>query len=174
MTHLLVLAQAAGQPRSFINHVDNYWLVLILKAAMVLVFFLVAPLAVGYMEHKVLAHMQARLGPMEAGRFHGWAQLIADGIKFVQKEDVIPSAADSWVFTLAPGIVMIPYILILVVVPFGRTIFAENLDIGIFYAIAITSVSIVGVLMAGWASANKFSLIGALRGASQLIAYELP
>ena len=116
MIHLLVLAQAAGQPRSFINHIDNYWLVLILKAAMVIVFFLVAPLAVGYMEHKVLAHMQARLGPMEAGRFHGWAQLIADGVKFVQKEDVIPAAADSWVFTLAPGIVMIPYILIFAVI----------------------------------------------------------
>jgi NADH-quinone oxidoreductase subunit H len=174
VSHLLVLAQASGQPRSFVNHIDNFWLVLILKAAMVLVFFLVAPLAVGYMEHKVLAHMQARLGPMEAGRFHGWAQLVADGVKFVQKEDIIPAAADAWVFTLAPAIVMVPYIAILIVVPFGRTIFAEDLDIGIFYAIAITSVSIIGVLMAGWASANKFSLIGALRGAAQLIAYELP
>jgi NADH-quinone oxidoreductase subunit H len=136
--------------------------------------FLVLPLIVGQTEHKVMAHMQSRLGPMYAGGFHGWAQLIADGVKFVQKEDIIPTAADSWVFTLAPAVVMVPYIALLIVVPFGKTIWAENLDIGIFYTLAITSVSIIGVLMAGWASANKFSLIGALRGAAQLIAYELP
>ncbi|HEX9124228.1 MAG TPA: NADH-quinone oxidoreductase subunit NuoH [Actinomycetota bacterium] len=147
---------------------------LIVKAAVVLVFFLVAPLVVGYAEHKVLAHMQARLGPMYAGRFHGWAQLVADGVKFVQKEDVIPGAADPWVFSLAPAVALIPYIAIFVVVPFSNTIFAENLDIGIFFVLAIGSVNVIGVLMAGWASANKFSLIGALRAAAQLIAYELP
>jgi NADH-quinone oxidoreductase subunit H len=121
-----------------------------------------------------MAHMQGRLGPMYAGAFHGWAQLIADGVKFIQKEDVIPRAADSWVFTLAPAVVMVPYIAIFLVVPFGRTIWAENLDVGIFYVLAITAVSVIGILMAGWASANKFSLIGALRAAAQLIAYELP
>lgn len=153
---------------------SNFWLMLIVKAAVVLVFFLVAPLVVGYAEHKVLAHMQARLGPMYAGRFHGWAQLVADGVKFVQKEDVIPGAADPWVFSLAPAVALIPYIAIFVVVPFSNTIFAENLDIGIFFVLAIGSVNVIGVLMAGWASANKFSLIGALRAAAQLIAYELP
>src|SRR5437773_2001188 len=101
-------------------------------------------------------------------------QPIADGIKLLQKEDVIPAAADRWVFGLAPGVVLIPYIALFIVIPFGRTIFAENLDVGIFYALAITAVSVIGVLMAGWASANKFSLIGALRAAAQLIAYELP
>jgi NADH-quinone oxidoreductase subunit H len=162
-------------PRSFVNGwFNNLWVVLLIKAAFILVFFLSAPMVVGYMEHKVLAHMQHRLGPMYAGRFHGWAQLIADGVKFIQKEDVIPRAADSWVFTLAPAVVMVPYIAIFLVVPFGRTIWAENLDIGIFYVLAITAVSVIGILMAGWASANKFSLIGALRAAAQLIAYELP
>ena len=171
MSHVLLL----GLSRSFVNYwFNNFWVVLLIKAALVLIFFLTAPLVVGYMEHKVLAHMQHRLGPMEAGRFHGWAQLIADGVKFIQKEDIIQAAADPWVFTLAPAIVMVPYIAIFLVVPFGRTIWAENLDIGIFFVLAITSVSIIGVLMAGWASANKFSLIGALRGAAQLIAYELP
>jgi len=140
----------------------------------VLVFFLVVPLVVGYMEHKVLAHAQSRLGPMYAGRFHGWAQLVADGVKFVQKEDVIPRAADSWVFSLAPGVAMIPYIAIIVVIPFSDRIFALNLDVGIFFVMAMGSVSVIGVLMAGWASANKFSLMGALRAAAQLIAYELP
>jgi NADH-quinone oxidoreductase subunit H len=154
--------------------IANYWLVIVAKAAVVLAFFLVAPLLVGYMEHKVLAHMQARLGPMYAGRFHGWAQLVADGIKFVQKEDVIPAAADPWVFSLAPGVVMVPYIVLFVVVPFSDQLFALNLDVGIFFVMAMSSVSVIGVLMAGWSSANKFSLMGALRAAGQLMAYELP
>jgi NADH-quinone oxidoreductase subunit H len=131
-------------------------------------------MVVGYAEHKILAHMQHRLGPMEAGRFHGWAQLIADGIKFIQKEDIIPRAADRWVFTLAPAVFVLPAILTLVVIPLGDNIWAENLDVGLFFVMAISGVSVIGVLMAGWASANKFSLIGALRAAAQLIAYELP
>ncbi len=164
---------AAGE--SFINHWFNeFWVVLLLKVVFIMGVALTAPLAIGYMEHKVLAHMQHRLGPMEAGRFHGWAQLIADGVKFVQKEDVVPTAADSWVFSLAPAVVLVPYIAIFVVIPFSASILAENLDIGIFFVLAITAVSVIGVLMAGWASANKFSLIGALRAAAQLIAYELP
>ncbi|HXF36848.1 MAG TPA: NADH-quinone oxidoreductase subunit NuoH [Actinomycetota bacterium] len=166
------MAQAG--PSIFEQLTGNVWAVLVLKAAVVLGFFLVAPLGVGYAEHKVLAHMQARLGPMEAGRFHGWAQLIADGVKFVQKEDVVPRAADRWVFSLAPAVVLVPYIATVVVIPFSGSIYAEDLDLGIFFVMAMSSVSVIGVLMAGWASANKFSLIGALRAAAQLIAYELP
>ena len=153
---------------------ENPWVVLLIKVAAVMGFFLVAPLGIGYVEHKVLAHMQHRLGPMEAGRFHGWAQLIADGVKFIQKEDVIPRAADRWVFSLAPAVVLVPTILVIVVIPFGPDIVAENLDVGIFFVMAISAVSVIGILMAGWSSANKFSLIGAIRGAAQLIAYELP
>ena len=153
---------------------QNFWVVLLLKTIAVMGFFLVVPLGVGYVEHKGLAHMQARLGPMEAGRFHGWAQLVADGVKFIQKEDVIPAAADRHVFSLAPAVAMIPYIAILVVLPISDSWFAENLDVGIFFVLAMSSVSVIGVMMAGWSSANKFSLIGALRAAAQLIAYELP
>ncbi|MGQ0669463.1 MAG: NADH-quinone oxidoreductase subunit NuoH [Actinomycetota bacterium] len=153
---------------------DNFWVILLIKAGVVLIFFLTAPMVVGYAEHKVLAHMQARLGPMEAGVFHGWAQLIADGVKFIQKEDVVPRAADHWVFSLAPAVAMVPYVVIFVVIPFSSRVFALNLDVGIFFVLAMSSVSVIGVLMAGWASANKFSLIGALRAAAQLIAYELP
>jgi NADH-quinone oxidoreductase subunit H len=160
---------------SFVDQIfSNIWVVLLLKVGLVMGFFLVAPLGVGYAEHKVLAHMQHRLGPMEAGRFHGWAQLIADGVKFVQKEDVIPRAADRWVFSLAPAVVLVPTILVIVVIPFGPDIWALDLDVGIFFVMAISAVSVIGVLMAGWASANKFSLIGAVRAAAQLIAYELP
>ncbi|HUF58876.1 MAG TPA: NADH-quinone oxidoreductase subunit NuoH [Actinomycetota bacterium] len=149
-------------------------MVLLLKTIAVMGFFLVVPLGIGYIEHKGLAHMQARLGPMEAGRFHGWAQLVADGVKFIQKEDIVPAAADRHVFSLAPAVAMIPYIAILVVLPLGDTVFAENLDVGIFFVLAMSSVSVIGIMMAGWSSANKFSLIGAIRAAAQLIAYELP
>jgi NADH-quinone oxidoreductase subunit H len=153
---------------------ENPWIILVIKVGLVLGFFLTAPMVVGYAEHKVLAHMQHRLGPMEAGRFHGWAQLIADGVKFIQKEDIVPRAADRWVFSLAPAVVVVPVIVTLVVLPFGKDIVAENLDVGLFFVLAISAVGVIGVLMAGWASANKFSLIGALRAAAQLIAYELP
>jgi NADH-quinone oxidoreductase subunit H len=95
-------------------------------------------------------------------------------VKFIQKEDIIPAAADPWVFTMAPGVVLVPYIVTMVVIPFSPEIFALNLDVGIFFVLAISSIGVIGTLMAGWASANKFSLIGALRGAAQLIAYELP
>jgi NADH-quinone oxidoreductase subunit H len=168
----VILAEAGVSV--FSSLFSNFWVVLLLKTIAVMGFFLVVPLGVGYVEHKGLAHMQARLGPMEAGRFHGWAQLIADGVKFIQKEDVIPAAADRTVFSLAPAVAMIPYIAILVVLPLSDSVFAENLDVGIFFVLAMSSVSVIGVLMAGWASANKFSLIGALRAAAQLIAYELP
>jgi NADH-quinone oxidoreductase subunit H len=168
----VILAQAGVS--IFEQMFSNFWIVLLLKTVAVMGFFLVVPLGIGYVEHKGLAHMQARLGPMEAGRFHGWAQLVADGVKFIQKEDVIPAAADRNVFSLAPAVAMIPYIAILVVLPLSDSWFAENLDIGIFFVLAMSSVSVIGVLMAGWSSANKFSLIGALRAAAQLIAYELP
>ncbi|GIU97319.1 MAG: NADH-quinone oxidoreductase subunit H [Actinomycetota bacterium] len=153
---------------------SSFWLALAVKTAGVLGFFLVVPLVVGYLEHKVLAHMQARLGPMEAGGFHGWAQLVADGVKFVQKEDVVPAAADRIVFSLAPAVALIPYIVVLVVLPLDRNLYALDLDVGIFFVMAVAGIGVIGTLMAGWASANKYSLMGALRAAAQLIAYELP
>jgi NADH-quinone oxidoreductase subunit H len=152
---------------------DNIWLSLLLKLALIVVFFLTAPLVVGYIEHKGLAHMQSRLGPMEAA-FHGIGQLPADGIKFIQKEDIIPANADKWVFSMAPGVALIPALVVLAVVPLGPGVFAENLDIGIFFALAVSSISVIGILMAAWSSANKYSLMGGIRAAAQLIAYELP
>lgn len=152
---------------------DSFWLSAGLKIVVILGLFLTLPLVVGYMEHKAMAHQQARLGPMEAG-FHGTLQLVADGIKFVQKEDIIPAAADKWVFAVAPGVALVPAILVFLVLPLAPSFWAEDLELGLFYALAISSVSVLGILMGGWASANKFSLIGGLRAAAQLIAYELP
>src|SRR5690606_41478223 len=144
------------------------WLALAGRVAAVRAAFLVLPLLVGQTEHKVMAHMQGRLGPMYAGAFHGWAQLIADGIKFVQKEDMTPRGADRPVFQLAPAVALLPYLLVLLVVPLGPGgLVGQHLDIGLFLVLAVISVPIVGVLMAAWSSANEFSLPGGLRGAAQ-------
>jgi len=145
-----------------------------LRLAIVLVAFLTLPLLVGQAEHKIMAHMQARVGPMYAGAFHGWAQLVADGVKFAQKEDVVPAAADPWVFRLAPAVALIPYLVAMVAIPVGPGLVGQSLDLGLFFVLAVLSVGVLGQLMAGWASANKFSLLGGLRTASQLMAYELP
>jgi NADH-quinone oxidoreductase subunit H len=137
--------------------------------------FLVLPLIVGQAEHKVMAHMQGRLGPMYAGAFHGWAQLIADGVKFVQKEDVSPRGADKRVFQLAPLVALFPYLLVLLAIPLGPGgLVGQPLDIGLFFVLAVLGVGVVAVLMSAWASANKYSLLGGLRGAAQLLGYELP
>ena len=141
----------------------------------VLVVFLLFPLVVGQTEHKVMAHMQGRVGPMYAGGFHGWAQLVADGVKFVQKEDVVPAGADRRVFQLAPAVALLPYLVVLVAIPFAPDGgVGEALDAGIFFVLAVMGVGVLGSLMGGWASANKYSLLGGLRTAAQLLAYELP
>jgi NADH-quinone oxidoreductase subunit H len=152
----------------------NFWVLLVLKTVVVLGVFLVFPLLVGYMEHKVMAHMQARVGPMEAGRFHGVLQLVADGIKFVQKELIVPKAADRLVFTLAPAVALIPGILVFGFIPYGPDLVPIHSDVGLFVVLALSSVSVIGVLMAAWSSANKYALMGGVRAAAQLIAYELP
>lgn len=146
----------------------------VLRAVAVLAAFLVLPLLVGQTEHKLMAHMQGRLGPMYAGGFHGWAQLVADAVKFVQKEDITPARADRWVFRLAPFVALIPYLMAMAAIPFGPGIVGADLDAGLLYVLAVTGVGVIGTLMGGWASANKYSLLGAMRGAAQLVSYELP
>ena len=151
------------------------WLDVLVRAVAVLAAFLVLPLVVGQTEHKVMAHMQGRLGPMYAGGFHGWAQLVADGVKFAQKEDVVPAGADRRIFQLAPVVALLPYLLVLIAIPVGpHGLVGTVIDAGLFFVLAVMGVGVLGSLMAGWASANKFSLLGGLRTAAQLMAYELP
>jgi NADH-quinone oxidoreductase subunit H len=145
-----------------------------LRCAAVLAAFLLLPLLVGQTEHKAMAHMQSRVGPMYAGRFHGWAQLVADGVKFVQKESVAPAAADRTVFAIAPAVALVPYLVAMIAIPLGPGLVGQDLDIGLFFVLAITSVGVLGTLMGGWASANKYSLLGGMRVAVQLMSYELP
>jgi len=122
---------------------------------------------------KMMSFMQSRLGPMEAGPY-GSLQLVAEVGKWLQKEDIQPTNADKSVFKMAPIIVLMSTFLLVVVVPFGPDAWFTNLETGIFYALAVSSISVLGILMAGWSSANKYSLLGGLRAAGQLIAYELP
>lgn len=153
----------------------HWWLEVVLRLVVILGFFLLVPLVVGQMEHKAMAHMQGRLGPMEAGGFHGWAQLVADGVKFAQKESVVPADADRTIFQIAPAVALIPYLVALVVVPIGPgTQVGVALDLGLFFVLAVMGVGVLGTLMGGWASANKYSLLGGIRTAAQLMAYELP
>jgi NADH-quinone oxidoreductase subunit H len=152
-----------------------YWELTIIKTVVVLAVIPAGALIFGYVFLlKIMAHMQSRMGPMESGGFHGWFQLIGDAIKFVQKEDIIPAEADQRVFALAPLVVLMSTFLLYVVIPAGPRLVVQNLDVGIFYALGVSSLGVIGVLMAGWASANKYSLLGSLRAAGQLIAYELP
>jgi NADH-quinone oxidoreductase subunit H len=122
---------------------------------------------------KMMSFMQSRLGPMEAGPY-GSLQLVAEVGKWMQKEDIAPASADKAVFKLAPTVVLLSTFLLIVVVPFGPDAFFTNFDSGVFYFLAVGSISVLGILMAGWSSANKYSLLGGLRAAGQLIAYELP
>ncbi|HET7326715.1 MAG TPA: NADH-quinone oxidoreductase subunit NuoH [Nocardioidaceae bacterium] len=150
------------------------WVETVVRVLVVLGAFLVLPLLVGQTEHKVMAHMQSRVGPMHAGGFHGWAQLVADGVKFAQKEDIVPAAADRTVFKLAPALALLPYLVAFVAIPIGPGLVGGELDLGLFFVLAVMGVGVLGSLMAGWASANKYSLLGGLRVAAQLLSYELP
>ena len=151
-----------------------YWQQTVLRTVGVLLAVLLpAGAFVNLFLFKMVSFMQNRLGPMEAGP-HGQLQLLAEVGKFIQKEDIVPDRADARLFKLAPYLVVATVLLVYAAVPFGPDAWFTNFDVGIFYALAVSSVSVIGVLIAGWASANKYSLLGALRAAGQLIAYELP
>lgn len=153
---------------------SNFWVALTGKILLVALLIPLIGMAIGFAEMKLSAKMQSRVGPYFAGGKWGWAQLIADGVKFFQKEDLVPANADRPVFKMAPVVVLIGTVALFVVIPFGPGLIFRDLSVGIFYALAISSLSTVGVLMAGWSSGNKYSLMGGLRAAGQLIAYELP
>jgi NADH-quinone oxidoreductase subunit H len=126
-----------------------------------------------YAERKVLARFQQRLGPTRTGPM-GLLQSVADALKLISKEDVRPTNADPWVFELAPFLVFVPTFLGFVAVPFAIAWQVRELDLGLFYILAVSSVNIVGWVMAGWASDNRYAVMGALRAVAQSISYELP
>jgi NADH-quinone oxidoreductase subunit H len=126
-----------------------------------------------WLERKVSAHMQCRLGPMEVG-WHGVLQTVADGVKLTVKEDIIPRLADRPLFVLAPIIVFAGVFVRFVPLPFGEHLVASDLNIGLFFIAAVGSVEVLGVIMAGWSSNNKWSLFGTMRTATQMVSYEIP
>jgi NADH-quinone oxidoreductase subunit H len=151
-----------------------YWQESVLRCIGVLVAVLLPAGAFVYVFlFKIVSFMQSRLGPNEAGPY-GSLQLLAEVGKFIQKEDIVPAKADKPLFKAAPYLVVGSVLLVYAAVPFGPDAWFTNLDVGIFYVLAVSSISVIGILIAGWASANKYSLIGGLRAAGQLIAYELP
>jgi len=145
----------------------------VLIAAIILGFMLGAVLYMVLKLRWVIARIQSRLGPNRTGPW-GVLQTVADAIKLFQKEDIIPCGADRWLFTIAPAVVFIPAYLVYVVIPFGEGLTARSLNIGVIYISAISSIGVIGIVVAGWASNNKWSLLGAFRAAAQLIAYEVP
>lgn len=167
------------------NQLLHYVFTLGIPVAVLLAFILANAVYLQLMERKVLAHMQGRLGPMRTG-WHGLLQPIADSVKFLMKEDIIPAKADKWVFSLAPFILLVMAFGSMVIIPYGPPtklfgllskevpLWVSNLNVGILYILAFSSVGTYGVIMAGWASNNKYSLMGSFRSAAQMISYEIP
>ncbi|WP_227766666.1 NADH-quinone oxidoreductase subunit NuoH [Zhaonella formicivorans] len=139
----------------------------------VVLFVLLNVLYLVYLERKFSGYVQQRLGPNRLGP-RGLLQTTADVVKLLGKEDIIPLAADKWVFKIASLVVMVPALMIYAVIPFGKNMIAADLNLGVFYFIAIASTSTLAFLMAGWGSNNKYSLLGGMRVVAQMVSYEIP
>jgi len=147
-------------------------LIAFIKIAVVLLVVSLVVAYLTYLERKIIAHIQMRLGPMRVG-WHGLLQPIADGLKLFLKEDIIPAKSDKVVFVLAPIMVLVPAFVVYSVLPFSETFYITQVNIGLFLILAISSLGVFGVVMAGWASNSKYSLLGALRSAAQMLSYEI-
>ncbi len=170
---------------SFLGIDSSILLILVILIPGVAIFLIMAinaTIAV-YMERKVSAFMQDRLGPMEVGIFGfkggkrfwgGIGQTIADAIKLLVKEDIVPNDADKKLMLLAPFVIFIGAFLTWIAIPLSENLVVSDFNIGIFYIIAMSSVGVIGIILAGWSSNNKWSLYGAMRAAAQIISYEIP
>lgn len=152
---------------------DNAWVDGLVRMAAIAAAVPVAVIVLTYLERKVIGRLQMRLGPMRVGPY-GTLQGIADTIKLLTKEDLRPQTADRWTFELAPFVIVVPVFVALVTLPFTADLFVRNLSLGLFFIVAVSGVSIVGFVMAGWGSDNKYALLGGARAAAQLISYEIP
>jgi len=153
--------------------VGGFWWHWLLFTIVIIASVLVLVMAVIYIERRGLARMQSRLGPNRTGPF-GVIQPVADAVKVLLKEDIIPTNADKIVHWLAPIVAFAPALMIFAVVPFGNGALLADLDIAVLYVVAISSISTVGIFMAGWGSSNKYSLIAAMRNIAAVVSYEIP
>ena len=153
--------------------IENAWLDALLGVVVIVLLMTITVLALIYIERKIWARIQMRLGPMRVGPY-GTLQSLADAVKLIGKEDLRPASADRWVFELAPFAVFVPTFLAFIAIPFTRDWAISFLDLGLFYVVAVTGLSFLGFLMAGWGSDNKYALLGGMRAAAQLISYEVP
>ena len=170
---LVVLVAVAGKPIvDFLA--TNIWLVrFVVAATAVLLMSVPSAFLIIYMEMKIIALMNLRVGPDRVGPF-GSLLSVVHGLKVLAKEDFSPTGADRLIFTLAPVAVFMSTIMALLVLPFAPGLFGADMNIGLLYLFAVTGLSVVGLLMAGWSSFNKYSLLGGLRAAAQVISYEIP
>ncbi|MCX7718957.1 MAG: NADH-quinone oxidoreductase subunit NuoH [Candidatus Sumerlaeaceae bacterium] len=142
-------------------------------AGLVLALISLVAMVMIYLERKVAGHIQSRLGPMRVG-WHGILQSVADGLKLLVKEDIIPDNANRFLFSLAPALVMVGAFVPFAALPFADGLVFANMDIGLFYILGFASLEVIGVIMAGWASGSKWSLFGGMRLAAQMMSYEIP
>lgn len=148
-------------------------IMMLLTIACLIVFALITIMFINWLERKVIGRFQDRYGPNRVGPL-GILQFVADAIKMFTKEDITPANADRVIFNLAPVMVVVPTFLILAVLPFGRGMVAADLNIGFLYIVAISSLTTIAILLAGWGSRNKYSLLGGMRVVAQMISYEVP
>jgi len=168
-----------------LNYDLGFMLSVVIITSGVIIFTIMAlnAMVAVYFERKVSAFMQDRLGPMEVGIFGfkggkrfwgGIGQTLADAIKLLVKEDIIPNNADKFLMILAPFIIVSGALLTFIAVPFAENLVISDFNIGIFYIVAMSSVGVIGIILAGWSSNNKWSLYGAMRAAAQIVSYEIP
>ena len=151
----------------------GFWWHWLFFTVVIIGFVLTMVMGVIYIERRGMARMQSRLGPNRTGPF-GLLQPVADAIKVLLKENIVPDAADKLIHWLAPVVAFAPALMIFAVVPFGNGVLLADLNVGILYVVAISSVSTVGIFMAGWGSRNKYSLLGAMRNVAAVVSYEIP
>jgi len=148
-------------------------LALLIISILILVFILLNLLILIWLERKVAGHIQCRLGPVRVGPI-GLFQTAADAFKLILKEDIIPTAADKWVFIVAPFLVFLPALLVFIVIPFDHNIIPMDLSLGLLFVLAIGTFPTIGGIMAGWGSNNKYAMLAGMRAAAQAISYEVP
>jgi NADH-quinone oxidoreductase subunit H len=171
--------EAAGVPAAgvvqYLSYPLQYPLVRdVVAMGGVIGFISLVPLFGIWWERKVAGRIQSRLGPMRVGGWHGWSQTIADGVKLLSKEDLCPKDADRPLFLLAPYLTFIPSVAAFLALPFGAMYVFRSLDVALVFILAMLGVEVVGVIIAGWASNNKWSVYGAMREACQMVSYEIP